>query len=186
MKTIYQFALLQLLALFILLAHAQAIPQVQLSITGNAAPCAGRIQTYTYPGPSSYNYTWSITGQGASLTPTVGNQLTVTWGSAGPGSVSVLVKNGNVTVDNTTLNVTVSASPQPYITTPSTVGCTEIRGKNLEQGANGAVGSGKQDTCYVVCHGSPVQYQTPLHSGSTYSWSASGHVSLTPQGAGNP
>ena len=79
------------------------------SITGDASVCAGSVKTYTTES-SMTGYSWSVTGgSGSSST----NSISVTWGAAGSGQVSVNYTDGNgcTASSPTLLGVTITGNP---------------------------------------------------------------------------
>lgn len=142
-------------------------------ITGDASVCEGDVEVYTYPATPGYVYIWNVTS--GSGTPS-GNTFTVTWGSPGPGTVTLIVKDAMGTVvDTQVLPVTIHSKPYPYITASFSPTCKEKKGEGHNP---------QKDTsdCLVACDSSIVVYSTPLHPGSTYTWTVVGANSFTPSG----
>jgi PKD repeat protein len=147
--------------------HVNAPPP---PITGNASVCEGEVEVYTYPATPGYVYIWSVTS--GSGTPS-GNTLTVTWGSPGSGTVTLIVKNAlGVVVDTQVLPVTIHSKPYPYITASFSPSCE----KRSKEGTPNQ----KDEDCLMACDSSIVVYTTPLNPGSTYTWTVIGANSFTP------
>ncbi len=91
------------------------------TISGPTSVCANSVQTYTTQ-PGMTNYVWTVTG-GTDVPPPPGNSITVTWGAAGTGQVTVTYTdpNGCNPVSPGTLSVTINALPVATISGPTSV-----------------------------------------------------------------
>lgn len=105
-------------------------------ITGAVDPCENSTQVYTTPMVAGNTYTWTVSGPAGTVwSPIAPNQISVTWGAAGAGSVSVeefvagtlpAVPDPAACATSTTLNVTVRPLPPvPTITGTTTVCATD-------------------------------------------------------------
>ncbi len=92
-------------------------PVPVISLTGSASVCVGADETYTTD-PGMTNYVWTVSGGTIANggTPT-DNFVEVTWGTAGPQTVSVNYQDANSCSPALpkTLNVTVHAKPTPLL-----------------------------------------------------------------------
>ncbi|MBK8472715.1 MAG: hypothetical protein IPL33_11450 [Sphingobacteriales bacterium] len=141
------------------------------TIGGTTTVCEGECLSYTASGGTA-PYTWTVTGG----TPTlfVGTNVNICWGTSGSGNIT-LTDASNAT---TTATITINPKPTPTIVPPIVPACPAIN--------SGAVPSDNHtNNCQKACANSCALYYVPYTTGSTYVWSASGHVSLTPSGSGN-
>ena len=118
-------------------------------ISGLNSVCAGTAGVvYTTSFVAGHTYSWTITG-GVITSGALTNSATVTWGAAGPGTLTVaetITATGcSVTTGN--YNVTINANPTPSITVGTPTVCA---------GATGVV------------------YSTANVGGNTYVWTISG------------
>jgi ELWxxDGT repeat protein len=123
-------------------------------ISGNNTVCANTAgQIYTVNNVSGNTYNWTITG--GTITAGQGaNQITVTWGTAGAGSLQVLEAIPNGCSTNSSLfNVTIQPLPNPTITGGAT-----------------------------VCANAVGQTYSVTNSGNTYDWVVSGGTITAGQG----
>lgn len=141
------------------------------TIGGTTTVCEGECLSYTASGGTA-PYTWTVAGG----TPTlfVGTNFNICWGTSGSGNIT-LTDASNAT---TTATITINPKPTPTIVPPIVPACPAIN--------SGAVLSDNHtNNCQKACANSCALYYVPYTTGSTYVWSASGHVSLTPSGSGN-
>jgi hypothetical protein len=97
------------------------------STTGGLNPngvCAGSTHIYLTQFNAGNSYLWTVTG-GTISGANTNNQVTVVWGSAGSGSISVREQVGTMSGSGcwtvVTANVTIQPLPNPVITGPATV-----------------------------------------------------------------
>ncbi|MCU0771107.1 MAG: HYR domain-containing protein, partial [Verrucomicrobia bacterium] len=105
------------------------------TIVGSASVCAGSVETYATENGQS-GYTWTVSGgTGTSTT----NSIAVTWGPAGPGSVSVNYVNssGCTAAAATSLAVSIHALPVPTITGTDMVCPGSVETYATESGQSG-------------------------------------------------
>ena len=121
-----------------------ALP-VANSITGSSSVCAGNTVNYDTIPVGGATYAWTVTGGTISGSST-GTTITVVWGSAGSGNVSLVINNGTCSSASVNEAVTINAVPS----TPDISGSSS------------------------VCNGQQATYTTTSHSGYTYSWAVSG------------
>lgn len=137
---------------------------VNLPITVNALPAPNISgpnlvcematgQVYTTPNQAGSSYNWTVTG-GTIVAGQGTNSITVDWGTAGPGTVSVTETTGPGCSLSQTFNVTIDSSPAPVI-------------------------SGSNNIC--LTHNGNV-YTTPNNAGSTFSWSVTNGIIASGQG----
>jgi hypothetical protein len=70
-----------------------SVPSTPPSIGGNAAPCAGSVETYTTTGSTgATSYTWIVPGGALILGPSTGASIQVFWGSTS-GNITVKANN---------------------------------------------------------------------------------------------
>ncbi|MBX2946931.1 MAG: PKD domain-containing protein [Cyclobacteriaceae bacterium] len=129
-------------------------PNPTPSITGSSPVCENQGgQVYSTPNVIGNTYAWSVVG--GSISAGAGtNSITVTWGSAGSGSVQVtqtVTATGCSTV-SPLFNVTINPGPAPVIGGPNSV-CANQSG---------------------------VVYSTPNIGGHTYSWIVTGGTIVGP------
>jgi hypothetical protein len=96
------------------------------TITGADPVCPDSVQVYSTESGMT-GYTWSVTGGTGSSTS---DSITVTWGPAGPGTVSVNYDNaaGCTAAAATVKNVTIGEGVPPTITCPANVTTNVIAG----------------------------------------------------------
>ncbi|PZF74056.1 PKD domain-containing protein [Taibaiella soli] len=149
---------------------------------GVTSVCKGSSINYTVsPYNSAYQYQWSSSSLGnVTSVTTTGDGATVAWGAAGTGTVTVTATDGNNVVQASgTLTVTVNALPTPFITTTTRLACQPLADSNDNKRNPQFNDTG---ACMKVCANSSVVYTANGSAGSTYTWSASGAVSVTPSG----
>ncbi|MBX2966676.1 MAG: PKD domain-containing protein [Cyclobacteriaceae bacterium] len=118
------------------------------AISGSATVCANTTgEIYSTPHVAGDLYSWSITG-GIIVAGAGTNSITVDWGGAGTGSVTVtqFIVSSSCTVTTPPYNVTIEPIPTPSITGDNTV-CENAQNK---------------------------VYSTPLVAGHTYAWVVTG------------
>jgi hypothetical protein len=117
-------------------------------ISGLATVCANTTGVvYSTPNVPGDLYSWSVSG-GTIVAGAGTNSITVDWGAAGAGSVTVtqFIVSSSCTVTTPPYNVTIEAIPTPSITGDNTV-CENAQNK---------------------------VYATPLVAGHTYAWTVTG------------
>ena len=119
-----------------------------LTVTGNTTVCQNSTETYTATG--AITYIWSVVG-GTPVTGS-GSSITITWGTAGTGSITVVGSNG-VCNSSSVTSISVNPAPSAVIT-----------------------GSGS------VCTGTSGTYVVAPLTGGTYNWSVTGGVVTTGAG----
>jgi hypothetical protein len=78
------------------------------TITGSATASENQSGTYSVPQSPGYNYNWTVTG-GTITSATDSNLVTVEWGSAGTGTITLnLTDLGACPLDASVLNVTIT------------------------------------------------------------------------------
>ncbi|MBN9485236.1 MAG: hypothetical protein BGO70_03030 [Bacteroidetes bacterium 43-93] len=151
----------------------------QTVINGDGEVCQKTYHTYNAtPAPiPGYLYTWSVDMNGTVVYST-SSSANVYWALPGTGTVKLLIQDtAGHHVDSGSLTVTIVASPTPYITTNSRVACQDLT-YNPDQPNNPPtfIDTGCQKTCAYSC----VVYHAIGNSGSTFTWTASGAISVTP------
>ena len=91
------------------------------SISGNFSFCENSNQSYTAPFVSNMNYLWSITG--GNIISNTGNSITVLWGNAGSGTISLTETNSLGCDSMITVPVSINPNPVPVINGSASV-CT--------------------------------------------------------------
>src|SRR5262249_16468246 len=128
-------------------------PSPTPSITGPDTVCAGNTVFYSVTNVAGSSYSWVVTGgainsgQGTSI-------ISVTWGAAGTGTVTVTETNAAAPPCSTTVVLNVVINPVPV--TPPISGPTPV--------CVGTIGS---------------VYSVPLTAGSTYNWSINANGNIT-------
>ncbi len=145
-------------------------------ITGNAAVCVtstGNIYT-TEAGMTGY--TWSITGGTITSGGTIAdNTATVTWNTAGTGTISVNYTNGNgcTAASPTVKNVIVNALPVPTLTGPASV-CVTSTGNTY------TTESGMTNYFWTVSAGGTITGGgTPANNTIVVTWNTTGPQSVS-------
>lgn len=125
------------------------------SIAGNAVTCTNNIETYTTANVAGSAYVWSISpsANGTILSGSGSNTISVRWNNAGSSTVSV-TETSNPGGCFATSSLVVSVGQTPTATAISRTSPTGDVGK--------------------ACVGQTITYSTPLTSGNTYSWLATG------------
>jgi PKD repeat protein len=144
------------------------------SINGPNSVCEGDVVTYTYPYVAGNTYNWSVVGGTGIATTNLGNNttvFTVTWGLAGPGSVSIQEFSGGGLVSSASLNVTINGMPNPQIVSDFDSDC--VSDSSIKEGDQHFIRPPSFD-CETVCEDSPVNYTTAFVSGNTYQWTVIG------------
>ena len=141
-------------------------------ITGPTDVCENENSNYSTPSNPGETYTWSATGGGTVIGS--GSSITVAWTSTGSGTVTLIVKNAlNVVICTNVINVVIHAKPNPVITPSFISGC----------GGRKSTGQpDKDEDCIVACDSTSVSYSTPLHTGSTYTWTVTGSATYSSSG----
>jgi gliding motility-associated-like protein len=112
-------------------------------ISGLTPVCAGQTATYTTPFVAGNTYSWSVIG--GTVVSSSANSVTVSWPSAGSGTVTV-TENNTAACDSTiSINILVAPQPAPVIAGVST-----------------------------VCTGTSSVYSISPTAGNTYLWSVTG------------
>lgn len=148
--------------------------------TGAISVCKGSSATYSVTVNPLYQYHWSAAPLG-NVTGSTNGSATVAWGAAGSGTVTVTVTDANnVVVSTGSLPVTVNPLPTPFITTTTRLACQPLNVDTTDKQRNPDF----HDTsaCMKVCANSTVVYTANGGAGSTFTWAASGAVSVTPSG----
>ncbi|MGL2964597.1 beta strand repeat-containing protein, partial [Flavobacterium sp. RSB2_4_14] len=92
------------------------------SITGSGSVCSGSTSAYSVTDTAGSSYAWTITG-GTQASGGTTSSITVTWGAAGSGSVSVVETNVATCVGTAVnLSVTVNPNSTPTVTLTSSDG----------------------------------------------------------------
>ncbi len=165
------------ISLFLILLSNVAFSQC--TVTGSADVCIGDIKVYQTSFSGS-TYHWTVIG--GSVMSFQNGKVTVIWGPAGTGTVSVQINDANQSVLATcSLGVFIHSLPQPNITTSFITECVLF-----EKDDHGNITPNiDPSACWKVCESSTVQYFTPLNTGSTYVWEVIGAISVTQTPAGN-
>lgn len=90
------------------------------TVIGASQVCANAVNVYNVSAQSGHTYVWTVTG-GTINGSAAGNAISVTWGSAGTGTVKVTATNASACSDSRTMNITINAQPTPSITGTATV-----------------------------------------------------------------
>ena len=146
-------------------------------LTSTLDVCAGETATYSATAHADAFYFWNVTGGSGAFTTS--NSKTVTWGSSGSGTVSLVVKDalGNI-VKTCQWTVTIHASPQPILSASFNPGCDSEDGSDGKTTFNNPQQPDNKITdCLKACDSSFVTYSTPFNAGSTYVWSVLGAIS---------
>ena len=127
------------------------------SISGNASVCTGSTLSYS-AGSTGNVYSWKVSG-GTINSGAGTNKISVTWGSAGTGSVKLVEQNSNSCKDSTTTSITINSLP--------------------------VANAGSNQT---VCSGSSASIGAKAVTGSTYSWTSNptGFTSTSSSAIVNP
>jgi PKD repeat protein len=135
--------------------------------------CEGEVITYSATSKPGLHYFWNVTGGTAPVSTT--NLYTVTWGSPGSGTVTLIIKDnaGNV-VKTCQWNATIHGLPDPVITASFSPTC--------ERPTTDHNPKPDESDCLLACDSSTVVYTVTADSGSTYAWSVSGAISYTTSG----
>ena len=161
MRNFTQFTL-KLLFVFLCMQSFQSM--AVCPIVGSSDVCENQISAYSTTSNPGETYTWNVTGGGTILG--TGNSINIAWTTAGTGTITLIVKDAlNMVICTQTLLVTIHGKPNPVITPSFISGCG---------GRKGGSGQGDRDECIVACDSTHLSYSTPLHSGSTYSWTVTG------------
>ncbi|MDP1725219.1 MAG: PKD domain-containing protein, partial [Bacteroidota bacterium] len=137
-------------------------------VIGDSTVCAGDIKPYSSSVTGSYSYQWNAYGGVATGS---GPSVNVTWGNTLTGQVTLVVRDSaNNIVCTSLLNVMIMNKPLPWILPSVMVGCGG--GQSDAQGR-------KDHECMNVCDSTWVTYNTPNHTGSTYSWVITGSATYT-------
>ncbi len=93
-------------------------PKPNVLISGSLEVCVNSSETYSIPAVPGLIYEWSVTGAGASIASGGStNSITVNWGPAGNGTVTVIATDPATTCKATsTVNVVVGSALVPNIT----------------------------------------------------------------------
>jgi hypothetical protein len=126
-------------------------------ISGVSTACSGTTLVYTTPSNIGRSYFWTITGGVIAIGQGTAN-ATVTWGPAGPGTLTVKdsIIGSDCKATSSIFNVTINAIPTPIIT-----GSTN------------------------VCQGSASSYATTSNTGRTYVWTITGGTIVSGDGTPN-
>lgn len=164
-------------------ADAQRPPRP--GINGPFSACVGSTSTYTANNPFTfpgfvYNFTWTLSPS------TAGTVLSTTNTGAGAGTANIQWHTpGNVTITATstlgdvyTYTVQVGAIPEPVLTTDVLLACQPLGNDPKEEQR----ARFDEVTCQWVCENSTVKYTVAGSPGSTYTWTATGALSLSPSG----
>lgn len=155
-----------LFALFFPTAASASCP-----VTGQTDVCENQTVAYSVTPNPGETYTWNVTGGGTIIGS--GSSINVAWTNPGAGTLTLIVKNSlNVVICTQVLNITIHALPNPVITPSYTAGCGGRKGS----------GQGDKGDCSVACDSTPIKYSTPLHAGSTYTWTVIGAANYTASG----
>lgn len=148
----------------------------QYAINGDDAVCPAQIKTYTVTGtPAPITFQWSVTG-GNIMSVNYGT-ATVVWGGAGSGAISVvLLDAGGNQIGNPSLAVTISAIPDPVLTTSFDNECVLYE----EQKHGMPVPIINNDDCWHVCELSTVHYYvSSSNPNSAFTWNVTGATGFT-------
>ena len=148
----------------------------QYAITGDDVVCPADVKTYTVTGsPAPVAYQWSISG-GNIVSVNYGT-VTVSWGGAGNGTISVLLLNaGGNPIGNPSLQVTIAPLPNPVLTTSFDNECVLYE----EQKHGMPLPIINNDDCWHVCELSTVKYfVSSSNPNSTFIWNVTGAISFT-------
>jgi len=115
-------------------------------ISGDNTVCANEQNViYTSPFTAGNTYSWNVTG-GTINGPSTNNTVTVDWGVAGPGTLTLTESVGGCTTVTPVYNVTINPNPTPVI-------------------------AGNTNVCRTE---TGVIYSTPQVVGNTYAWTVVG------------
>ncbi|MBL4709209.1 MAG: PKD domain-containing protein [Flavobacteriales bacterium] len=141
------------------------------SISGSTSVCEGDIITYSHSYTPGYTYNWGATGGTGIATINTGSGtavFTVTWGLAGPGTITLQEYSGPTLIGNHSINITINNAPNPMIVSDFDSDCVDPPGKEGQH-----VRPPSFD-CETVCEDSPVNYTTSFVSGNSYLWTVIG------------
>lgn len=162
--------------------------QTVVPINGPVNVCQGSTTVYTPATPlnPAYNYTWTVSpvAAGAVLSGNISG-ASIQWTNIGPATVVLTGRNpanGNVVVVTGTRNVTVNALPAPSITSNVRLACQPLNDSFRKEGQQPNKPEFDTASCQWVCQNSNVIYTANGNPGSTYSWTATGAVSVSPSG----
>jgi len=153
--------------------------QTPIIITGPSPVCKGSTQVYNIVPTTGIVYSWAVSANGYIATST-SSSVTIVWGAAGTGSVSVNGYNSSSTiVESGTLPVTTLALPNPVITSDANVACHKLNEPGQDDPPGPIFDTSK---CMKVCAYSCVNFTATGAGGSTFSWTASGGTVTTSAG----
>ncbi|TAH28937.1 MAG: PKD domain-containing protein [Cytophagales bacterium] len=124
------------------------LPLPTPSISGSAACETSTGNIYSTPFVTLNTYSWTITG-GTITSPANQSQITVTWGVAGTGTLTVVQTDPNNCSNTTTQNYIINPLPTPVVTVTNNVVCAFSTAKT---------------------------YSTPNVIGNVYIWDVTGGV----------
>lgn len=127
------------------------------AISGATAICANQGATYSTPNASGHSYRWSING-GTISNGQNSNAISVTWGAAGTGVLTVMDSVNASGCKTTTPLYTVTKNPNPS---------PVIMGKDS------------------ICSNSNWNYYTFAYNNHSYNWTVTGGTIVSGQGAAN-
>ncbi|MGI4863949.1 MAG: gliding motility-associated C-terminal domain-containing protein [Janthinobacterium lividum] len=159
-------------------------PQGPTAIAGDAAACTSTTSTYTASGGTTPGLTWSVTG-GTILGSNTANPVTVQWGPAGTGTLSLQgVSQGGCLTDVVTKNVAVSTAPALSFAGNRTIcqgASTTITVSGAAPGATYTVTGGPvtgTGTTFVLTPTATTTY-TIMAASTTSSCAGSGQITIT-------
>ncbi len=164
-------------------ADAQRPPRP--GISGPFSACVGTTSTYTANNPFTfpgllYNYTWTLNPASAGTvlsttnTGTGSGTANIQWHNAG----SVIITATSTFGDVYTYSVEIGAVPDPILTTNVLLACQPLGNDPKEE----QKARFDETTCQWVCENSTVKYTVAGSFGSTYAWTATGALSVSPSG----
>lgn len=178
-----------LLCCFVLLGvMSTAIAQTVVGINGPVNVCQGSTTAYT-PATAlnpAFNYTWTVspTSAGTVLSGNISGS-NIQWTNVGPANVVLTGRNpanGNAIVVTGSLGITVNALPAPSVTSNVRLACQPLEDSFRKEGQRPVTPQFDTSSCQWVCANSYVTYTANGNPGSTYTWTATGSVSISPSG----
>ncbi len=141
---------------------AQAYP-----ISGTSNVCEGDVENYSATA-SGHNYIWTVSSGNTYISNN--NSVTVSWGLAGGVDyVKLIVDSSGVILSQDSFPVNIHQNPEPIITSSFDSDCIPPDDrKDLPV-------DDTLSNCQTVCEGMAVEYTTPLVTGDTFQWIASGN-----------
>lgn len=174
--------LLHLFIFFVLFSFSSAtvVAVNTCTISGDSSVCENDIETYLSGYSGAFQYSWGAFG-GSIIGSNTLSSVTVNWGYAGTGQLTMIVKDSlNNVLCTKIINVSIGPKPKPAII-PSFASLCNVPGKD----GQGSTGDPRKDEdhCLKTCDSTWVTYSTANNPGSTYTWIIVGSSTFIPSGS---